>query len=192
MTHPSFPPIGPARWEPKTRSLIVDGRDSSEYDTPLFVALAQHEPLLRNWYRFTGQLVTRTALTPRERELLLLRTAWRTATPLQWGEHVGGGLRAGLTEDEISSLAGEEISAGWDARERTVVEVVDELCETGAVGEGLLAALDEHFTAQEVLEVLFLAGNAAMIGAVINTLGITQDFTGLRDLGTLPLSARPR
>lgn len=190
MTPPGFPPIAPDQWERRTRSLIVDGRDRSEYDTPLFLVLAHHEALLRNWYRFTGRLVTRTTLTDRERELLTLRTSWRTSTPLQWGEHVEAGLRAGLARDEIASLAAEEVSAGWSRRERAVIEAADQLWDTGRIGGDLLARLADHFSAKEVLEVMFIAGNAAMIAAVINTMGLSAGFEGLRDLTTLPPSGR--
>ncbi|MCP9950973.1 carboxymuconolactone decarboxylase family protein [Actinomadura madurae] len=188
MTHPEFTPVAPDRWSRKTRSLIVDGRDRSRYDNPLFLILAHHEPLLRAWYRFTGRLVTRTSLTDREREMLTLRISWRTGTPLQWGEHVEAGLRAGLSREEIASLAGEEISAGWSRRERMLIEAADQLWGAGRIGGDLLARLADHFTAKEVLEVMFIAGNAAMIAAVINTLGIAGGFEGLRNLTTLPPS----
>ncbi|MFD2421716.1 carboxymuconolactone decarboxylase family protein [Amycolatopsis pigmentata] len=184
MTGPGLPPVAPGQWERKTRALL----DPSEYESPLFLVLAHHEPLLRNWYRFTGRLMAGTTLTDREREVLTLRLSWRTGTPLQWGEHVGAGLRAGLVPDEIASLAGEEPSTGWSARERTVIEAADQLWDTGAIGGDLLTRLSGHFSIREVLEVLFIAGNTVMVAAVVNTLGISGDFAGVRDLTTLPSS----
>lgn len=192
MTHPGFPPVPPGRWEPKTRSLIFAGGDRPEHVNPLFFVLAHHEPLLRSWYRFTGRLMTRTTLTGRERELLALRTSWRTSTPLQWGEHVEAGLGAGLARDEIASLTEETPFAGWSGRERMLIEAADQLWESGRIGEELLAALAAHFSAKEVLEVMFIAGNAAMIAAVINTVGVAPGFEGLRDLTALAPRTRPR
>lgn len=192
MTEPGFPSVSPDQWERKTRALLVDGRDPSEYENPLFHVLACHESLLRNWYRYTGRLMTGTTLTDREREALTLRTSWRTGTALQWGEHVGAGLRAGLAPAEIASLAGEEISAGWSERERTVIEAADRLWDTGRIEGDLLARLTGHFSAREVLEVMFIAGNAAMVATVVKTLGISGDFAGLRDLSTLPSNGRVR
>ena len=62
----------------------------SRPDGPLnLMAVLIHNPdLLRGWGRFTGLLFP-GRLPARERELLILRTAWNVRSSYEWGNHVG-------------------------------------------------------------------------------------------------------
>jgi alkylhydroperoxidase/carboxymuconolactone decarboxylase family protein YurZ len=54
---------------------------------------------------FQEYIANRSSLSPRHRELLILRTAWLLNNDQIWGEHAAAAQRAGLTAGEIHRVA---------------------------------------------------------------------------------------
>ena len=58
-------------------------------------------------------LSKRNALTPRDRELVILRTGYNCLSGYEWTQHRRIGLDCGLTEDEIERIKTGPDAAGW-------------------------------------------------------------------------------
>ena len=106
--HPvRIPPLAPDQRDERTEALLATLRGpGSEGDLNIFATLAHHPKLLKRWSAFGGVLLYGGELPARERELLILRTAWNCRADYEWGQHVRIGLAAGVTSDEIAALAG--------------------------------------------------------------------------------------
>ena len=50
-------------------------------------------------------LLMKGNLSPRVREIVILRVAWRSGSTYEWGQHVRIGLDSGLAQHEIDALA---------------------------------------------------------------------------------------
>jgi alkylhydroperoxidase family enzyme len=105
-------------------------------------------------------LSRRSALTLRQRELIIDRTTALCGADYEWGVHVAVFAgKAGLDADQISSLAtGAPSDDCWEANDRAVIAAVDELHATNDLSdetwEILVAALSEDAT----LELILIAG----------------------------------
>ena len=71
--------------------------------TPLniFGTLAHHPALLRRWLVFATHVLAKNSLTPRDRELLILRTGWRCDSQYEFSQHALIALRCDITDDEV-------------------------------------------------------------------------------------------
>src|SRR5215468_2856688 len=81
----------PNAWEEGSKTNIIN-------------TMAQHPPL--GWvYGIWGKhLLMANTLDTRTLELIILRVAWRVKSVYEWHNHVGYGVNAGLTLDDIAAI----------------------------------------------------------------------------------------
>ena len=60
--------------------------------------------MCQNFWTFVSHFLNDPAIPVRDRELLVLRTAWLSRVDYEWGSHVGMAEETGLTEDDISRV----------------------------------------------------------------------------------------
>src|SRR4051794_39628643 len=67
--------------------------------------LAQHPDLARAYHVFNGHVLFASTLSPRDRELLILRVAIVREAEYEWAQHVVQARDAGLDDDDIGRVA---------------------------------------------------------------------------------------
>jgi alkylhydroperoxidase family enzyme len=137
----------------------------------IFRTLAKHRPLYERFNRLGGFLLYRGLLPARHREIVILRTGWRSGSVYEFGQHTRFGREAGMTPEEIRRLATEG-SDGWTPDERTLVIFADELCATNTVSEETWEALAGRWNEEELLELVVLAGFYRLVSGFLNTIGV--------------------
>jgi alkylhydroperoxidase family enzyme len=134
---------------------------------------AQHLPLSGSWLPFTEMLSGPDArLAPAQRELVILRVAWRTRSGYEWRAHRRMGGEAGLSVAQLEAIADGPTAEVWSPLERALLRATDEMIDAQRVGDETWAGLAEHFAPAEVLELLFLAGGYLCLAAVLNSAGL--------------------
>jgi 4-carboxymuconolactone decarboxylase len=88
-------------------------------DANIFTTLVRAPGLFRKWLPFGGKLLS-GKLSARDRELLILRTAWNCQAAYEWGQHVIIGAAAGITASEVERIPSRS-SAGWDDPDATLL-----------------------------------------------------------------------
>ena len=97
----------------------------------------------------------------RDRELIIARTCARCRCAYEWGMHVAFfAERVGLTSGQVTSLThGHTSDDCWtDERDRLLIEAADALHDDADLGDTLWDQLRQHFTDEQLLDVLMLAG----------------------------------
>lgn len=117
-----------------------------------------------------GFFLSKGALEPEHRELVIHRVTARLGAEYEWGVHAR--LFAFHMELDRGWLEA-TIDAPWDdprwtGPEAAVLRATDELLATAAISDEAYAGLEEHFSAAQVLEFLMLAGWYVMISFVAN------------------------
>src|SRR5437762_13760942 len=109
---PRMPPLTPEQQDERQRELLagvaVGGPASN-----IFATLVRHPGLFRHWLPFGGKLLV-GKLPARERELLVLRTAWHCRSEYEWGQHVVIARTSGVSDDEIGRMPAGADAEGWD------------------------------------------------------------------------------
>src|SRR5579863_2971735 len=99
---------------------LLEGTVASLRDANIFSTLVRAPGLFRRWLPFAGKLLS-GKLPARDRELLILRTAWNCQAAYEWGHHVAIGLEAGLTPSEIERIPYRS-PEGWDDPDATLLK----------------------------------------------------------------------
>ncbi len=153
------------------------------------MVLANHPPLAVAYCIFGKHLLLNSTIAVRARELIVLRVGYRQKCEYEWHYHVGYGLTAGLTLEEIGAVRDGWQSPVWDGKEedRIVLRAVDELIDNARIGDETWELLNRHFTRQQKMDLVFTVGNYMMLSWAAATFGIPveedQDLIGF-DLKT--------
>jgi 4-carboxymuconolactone decarboxylase len=149
----------------------------------IFLTLARYPGLMRKWLPFGGKLLAGGKLTPRDRELIILRSAFRCDARYEWAQHVAIAGVAGLTTEEIRSVATGPDAKGWNAEDSTLLRAVDELHDDHCIGTATWSALAARYNTEQLIEIPMLAGHYAMLAGVLNSLGVQPETADLPGLG---------
>jgi alkylhydroperoxidase family enzyme len=145
----------------------------------IFATLVRAPGLYRRWSPFAGKLLRGGKLSARDRELVILRTAFRCGARYEWGQHVAIARDAGVSDDEIRRVAEGPDAGGWSDHDRALVRAVDELHDDHCITDATWATLAATFTAEQLIELPMLSGHYALLAGVLNSLGVQPE-------GTLP------
>lgn len=116
------------------------------------------------------QLLGHGTLSPRLRELAVLRIGWLCRAPYEWGEHVHVAKSAGLTSAEIDRITEGAAAPGWDELERAVLTAVDELHGDAMISDATWAALAARLDERQLIELPILVGQYQTVAYYQNSL----------------------
>lgn len=167
--------LPPEAWTPEVEALfpimLPPGSSAKGSDFNSILLLAHHPRLSEPWLRFNAKVAQGFTLSAREREIAILRVAWRRGSEYEWVHHMLSGARAGLTVAHFAALQSEEASSEWSELEALLIRATDEVCLAGGVAADTLAKLREHLSTEQVFELLYATGCYIALGAVLNTAG---------------------
>jgi len=146
----------------------------------LFTTLARDERLFKKI--FAGGLIDRGHLTLRQREIVIARTTALCHSEYEWGVYVSFfANRVGLNEEQLGSLVhGDAEDTCWNAGERVLIRMCDELHRTCSVSDQLWTELRAEHSEQAMLELLMLAGFYRTISYLTNALELPLEAFGAR------------
>jgi alkylhydroperoxidase family enzyme len=124
---------------------------------------------------FSAELYSDGRLEPRQRELLILRTAWRCRSDYEWGQHIRMGAAAGLTDEEIAGVAQSLDARSWSPLDAALLRVVDELVADHAVASTTWDVLARHFDEPQLIELLMVVGNYIGLAGFLNAVGVERE-----------------
>ena len=132
---------------------------------------------------FTSHFVTNYTIPLREKELLILRTAWLSRGNFVWGRHNITGRKAGLTDDEVSRITRGPDAKGWSDFDTVLLRAADELHTSRFVTDTTWKRLAQRYSDNQLVEVVLIVANYTMLSMFQNTLGaqLEPGVTGLPD-----------
>jgi alkylhydroperoxidase family enzyme len=167
-------PLTLDKMDAETREIVERGAMSGRV-LNIFATLARHPKLLKRWLVFGSHVLAKSSLSPREREILILRIGWRCGSAYEWGQHVVIGRAAGLTDDEINRLSEVPASAAWPESDALLVRCADELFDDRMLSDATYAALAARYTDEQILDLLFTVGQYQLVSTVLRSLGVARD-----------------
>ena len=152
--------------DPKTRS--DETRRALEVVPPLnvFKLLAHADSAFPSFLRLTAGLWNDAELSPRRREIVILRVARLTGAEYEWHQHVLVARMCEVSEEEISALDGGNVDV-LGADEQTLIAMTDVIVRRERADDELLAAarslLGDRALIELHLVVAVYTGLAAMM-----------------------------
>ncbi len=181
-------PIRPREWPPGMIEAMAAALrpDDAEHPPPprdpsspkglnAMGVLAYHPPLTLAFNHLISHALYFTSLTPRQRELLVLRVAHLREARYEWAQHVYQAGQAGLTPDEIAHVRAGPEAGDWPPLERALLAAADELVADARIGDDTYAALSAEFDARQMMDVVFTVGAYEVFAMALRTFDVDLD-----------------
>ena len=165
----------------------IDVPEDAQGVAPLRQFCPERTDTCRNYWAYTIHFVRNYTIPLRDKELLILRTAWLSRGDYVWGRHNIMGQNAGLTDEEIQRITRGPDAPGWSDFDATLLRAADGLHLSRFVSEATWDTLAERYTQEQLVEVVLIVGNYTQLTMFQNTLGVQlpPDIEGLpEDFGT--------
>jgi alkylhydroperoxidase family enzyme len=173
LTAPRVPTLDPPDWTPAIRSML-DPSGNGRPVANVYRTYAQHPALYAPRQVLSEYIRTRSTLSPRVREMLILRIGYLCESAYEWAAHARAGRAAGLSDDEIRRIAAGP-GAGWSPDDAAILRAVDEMFNDDRVAPGTLATLATRFDRRQLLDVLITTGGYRMVSMSLNTFGVPAE-----------------
>lgn len=139
---------------------------------PEFMRLmAKHPPIFRRQMEM-GNVLFNGRISPRERELAVLRISWLAGAPFEWGEHVAIGKRCGLTAEEIERVTQGSLAAGWSEHDAAILRGVEELVADFAMSDETWGVLAKSWDEPQLIEFPMMVGQYLTTAFLLNSLKV--------------------
>lgn len=188
MSTDRVPPLSPREWpegmgealaaalRPSNPRHPVPPRDPESPKGMNAMGVLAHHPELTNAY---NQLIRHalyfTTLTPRQRELLVLRVAHVRGSAYEWAQHVYQGGVAGVSAQEIARVRDGADAPEWSPLERALLSAADELVADARIGEATYAVLSAELDTQQLMDVVFTVGAYEVFAMAMRTFDVELD-----------------
>jgi alkylhydroperoxidase family enzyme len=175
---PRIAPVQPP-YDPVTEMLLAKWMPPGSPVEPLllFRTLMRHHELASRMLPLGAGILGHGCVEPRDREILIHRTCARAGAEYEWGVHaVAFGRPLGLSDEQIhATVHGDADDPAWSERDSLLIGLADELHESCDVSEELWAALAQHFSEDQLLELLVIAGQYRLISYVLNGVRVQRE-----------------
>jgi len=140
-------------------------------DYNVFATLARLGRIFPAHTLFLSQLLKSGHIPVRDKELMILRVAWRLGAVYEYGHHLHTARDLGVAEAELDA-ATTACPAGVSERLAAFLVAADELLADHTLSESTWALLSGHASDDELLELCMLVGHYVMVSIVLNATGI--------------------
>ena len=141
----------------------------------LIRTLSHHPPLMEAWGPFGGYILRGSTLPDRDREMVILRTAWLNGAEYEWGHHSRAAKAAGMTAEEVRNVAVGENAGPWSSFERYLLRAATELHRNSAISERTWAFLKARYSDQQMIDLIFTVGQYRMVSMALRSIGVELD-----------------
>lgn len=122
-----------------------------------------------------GTLMASKTLNPRLRELVILRTGWRTKSEYEFCQHVGIARQLQMSDEEILGVRDPANCKVFSEVDRAVIAMADELNDNAEVSAKTWSVLERFFSAAELVEMVLVSGFWRMMAGFLKTAQIPLD-----------------
>jgi 4-carboxymuconolactone decarboxylase len=194
-TGPRLAPIPAEQWTEEQQAALRGAFPKSLVDSyvrggpdappvPTVLATLIHHPVLAAPFLVFNNVLLRTpALTPRQRELMVLRVAWRTRSRYEWIQHARLRDRYDITLDDVEAIARGELLDSWNDLERALVGAADQLLDDSCISDATWARLAEDLDERQLVEIVFTVGTYTMLAMAFNSFEMEMeagvDYSGI-------------
>jgi len=169
-----IPPLGPDQWTPEQRKRF-DPNGEGRGAANVFVTFVRNPAADRLRGPINQHILNATTLTPRQRELLLMRIGVLCRSEYEWAAHSRSGRRTGMNDADVARIVAGPDSGSGDPIETALLRATDELYRDDRVSDDTWAALAKGLDTKQLLDVLIAVGGYRATSMAINSAGVQLD-----------------
>ena len=164
-------------WDSEIRDLF----DRMGYQTEddlynILKTLAHHPKMFKRWLPFANHVLFKSSLSPRIREIVILRTGWLCHSEYEWTQHVRiGREEADMVEVDFMALEKGSDDPHWNSEERVVLRGVEELIKDKQISDVVWDEMGKYFNQTQMMDIVAAVGNYTLVSMMLNTFGVQLD-----------------
>jgi 4-carboxymuconolactone decarboxylase len=179
--------IGKEQASPEASELFGKMEKNGARIINLYRVLAHNARVMRNHLQLGNTLLSRTSLSPKLRELAILRIARISGSQYEWVQHYPVALETGVTEKQAEALSQWQESGLFDDEECAVLRYTDEVALQVSVTDETFANLQKFLDEQQIVELTVSVGYWGMVARILvplqvdidtQSIGSTSELTG--------------
>jgi 4-carboxymuconolactone decarboxylase len=140
--------------------------------TEVMNVMANHPPLGQVYNQWGKHFLMNNTLNTRQLEIIILRVAKLTNSTYEWHNHVGYGINAGITLEEIAAIRDFPEGGAWNVEEAAILRSCDEQLGQHCISDATWDVLAGIFTRQQMMDLVFTIGHYAMTGWALASFGV--------------------
>jgi 4-carboxymuconolactone decarboxylase len=174
LSAPRIKPLEENEWSAAHRDFLKPGVSrSNNIKTCLY-----NLELCSRYAPFMSYFVDPSTLTLRDKEVLVLRTAWLCKADYIWNAHVTRGKGAGMTDADIAAIVEGSRSRKLSSRDAVLVRAADELHASQFISDSTWKSLEGLYERPQLLEAVFIVGQYTLLAMYQKSVGIPIAGTG--------------
>jgi 4-carboxymuconolactone decarboxylase len=131
--------------------------------------VAHSEASVREFIRLGSRLLTKPHLSPRLRELVILRVAQLHGARYEWAHHVPIALQAGVSMEQAKQLKKWSASACFSDEEKSVLSYTEELFRQHEPSQETFAKASQYLDHAALVELTLCIGYWSMVAKFLKT-----------------------
>jgi alkylhydroperoxidase family enzyme len=174
LSAPRVAPLPEAQWTDVHRQIVAKFSSAGSSVNGLRTFL--HVPeMAEGVMPYTVYLTEESSLTPRHRELLILRAAWLLGSQPLWATHAPLARTAGFSAAEIRRIAQGPDASGWDAFEATLLRTADQLYRNSSITNATWQALSSSYDLFHMMDAIETVNHFIVLSMLYNAFGVQPD-----------------
>ena len=175
-SHQRIPRCPREEWTDETRAVHAFWGEPNAWEegskTEIMNVMANHPALGMAFNQWGKHLLMQSSLDTRRLEIVILRVAVLTRSAYEWHNHVGYGLNAGLTIEDIAAIRDYPAGGNWTEEEAALLSACDEQIRDHCIADATWAVLAHHLDKRQLMDLVFTIGNYAMTGWALASFGV--------------------
>jgi alkylhydroperoxidase family enzyme len=175
LPHPRIPPLADHELTPEQREALAPASYPGTPPLNIFRTLAHAPDALKAFLAWGLYILRNNSLSPRQREIVILRTGFLCRAGYEWTQHVRISLRGGMSQAEIDAIKTGADAPIWSSADAALIRACDELHARQFVSTETWGQLKAHFSERQCMDAVFTAGQYTQVSMMLNTFGVQLD-----------------
>ena len=151
----------------------------------LYRMLAYNPDVMLNFLRLGNSLLGRTELSPKLRELAILRVARLTGSEYEWVQHYPIALEVGVSHEQTEAISNWKDSINFSDEESAVLQYTDEVAQNVEIKDETFRALQQYLSDQRIVELTLSVGYWGMVARFLVPLQVDIDVQSISSVQKL-------
>lgn len=176
LQSPRIAPLRDADFSSEQRQIAETQRGRDGRLLNIFRTLAHAPDALKGFLAWGGYILSeRNSLSPRDREIAILRIGFLCRSGYEWTQHHRIGLRCGLSREEIERIKTGPTGDGWTKAERALLQACDDLHDDQFIRNETWSALLADYSERQAMDLVMTAGQYTQVCMMLNSFGVQLD-----------------
>jgi len=176
---------------PEIKALYQQIEDNGAKIMNFYRVVANSPGVARSAIKLGNSLISMTELSPKLRELTIMRIAKLCGCEYEWMQHLPLALQSGLTQVQLDAIGSWNESDAFNEEEKAVLSYVDEVEKNIRVPDNIFQALRRYLDDRQIVELTLAIGWWGMLARLFVPLevevdersaGSAVDLIGRRDI----------